>query len=135
MVEDNSIDYSSLNALVIEDQPFVRRINVTLLKQIGFNHIDEAKDGASGLEVCGKKFPDIIICDIEMEPIDGLVFLETLRRSSVSEGKNIPVIFLTQHTNSEIVEKARSLGVDSFLVKPPSFDSLKGKVDYVIRAN
>lgn len=126
------IKYERLKALVIEDDLFTRKTVIMILSQIGFKQIKEADDGGSGLEMNFNFLPDIIICDIEMEPIDGLVFLKMLRDSGDIKNCDVPVIFLTGHAESKYVTDARDLGVDAFIVKPPSISALKKRIDYVI---
>ncbi|MBF0307356.1 MAG: response regulator [Alphaproteobacteria bacterium] len=120
-----------IRVLVIDDQAFVRRIVTMLLRQAGFQDIGEAKDGASGLEAVASFRPHLVICDIEMQPVDGLEFLETLRRGSLPLPK---VIFLTSHGESEMVVKARDLGVDAFVLKPVTGPQLERRIDHVIGA-
>ena len=73
--------FSGMKALVIDDQAFVRRIVVGLLRQMGFHSVEEAEDGAEGLKLNNAILPDVIVCDIEMEPVDSLTFLQILRNS------------------------------------------------------
>ena len=127
-------DYSVLNVLIIDDQQFIRSIITTLLGQIGFKNIEQAEDGATGLSALKSFDPDLIICDIEMEPVDGLVFLETLRKSDDAKHSHIPVVFLTQHTDSHMVKKAQQLNVDAFVVKPPSYDKLYDRIEFALNA-
>ena len=128
----NELDYRKLKVLVIDDQTFVRSIIKRLLQQLGFNEIEEAEDGASGIEAHNRYMPDLVICDIEMEPVDGLVFLQTVREAEDSKKSNAKVVFLTQHADSEIVNKARALNVDGFIIKPPSFDKLRDRIGHVM---
>ena len=128
----NERNYSKLKVLIIDDQPFLRSIIKRLLQQLGFNMIEEAEDGASGIEAHNRQLPDLIICDIEMEPVDGLVFLQTLREDKDTKKSDAKVIFLTQHADSDIVTKAQALKVDAFVIKPPSFDKLRDRVAYVL---
>lgn len=127
------IRYDRLKVLIIEDDMFNRKTVNMILSQIGFKQIQEAEDGGSGLEMNFNFLPDLIICDIEMEPIDGLVFLKMLRDSGDIKNCDVPVIFLTGHAESKYVTSARDLGVDAFIVKPPSINSLKSKIDIVLR--
>ena len=78
--------------------------------------------------------PDLIVCDIDMKPVSGLQFLAQLRASSEAANPRAPVVFLTNHTESEIVKQAMALGVNGFVVKPPSFAALKERVDRLLGA-
>lgn len=131
-MERKQTDYERFTVLVIEDQPFVRRTITQILAQIGFRNIEEAQDGESGLEVCARTTPDIVVCDIEMKPLSGLQFLDRLRTSGEFRNNRTPVVFLTNHTESDIVRRAMALGVDGFVVKPPAFGALKERVDRLL---
>jgi len=124
--------YEDGAVLVIEDEPFVRLTICFILRQMGFQRVYEADNGAAGLEACAREMPQIIVCDIEMEPIDGLDFLATLRQRESNQRQRVPVIFLTNHTQSTLLERAMNLGVDAFVVKPPSFTALKDRIDRIL---
>ena len=128
------VDYGQYAILVIEDQPFVRRIIAQILSQIGFRTIIEAEDGESGLRACVRSNPDLILCDIDMAPVSGLEFLAGLRASADVPNPRTPVVFLTNHTESEIVKQGMALGVNGFVVKPPSLGALKERVDRLLPA-
>ncbi len=121
--------YTDRRALVIEDQAFTRKVVVMALRQLGFSEVAEAADGADGLAEIERRAPDVVICDIEMQPVDGLVFLQTLR---AEHGDGIPVLFLTQHGEALVVERARALGVSAFLLKPPSLQALRQRLDLLL---
>ncbi|WP_029011140.1 response regulator [Azospirillum halopraeferens] len=125
-------DYARHRILVIEDQPFVRRTIVQILMQIGFRSVAEATDGETGLQECARTAPDVIICDIDMRPVGGLQFLASLRSDPHGACAGTPVIFLTNHAESEIVKKAMALGVNGFVVKPPARASLKERLDRLL---
>ncbi|WP_207458094.1 response regulator [Azospirillum sp. SYSU D00513] len=128
------VDYGQFAILIIEDQPFVRRIIAQILSQIGFRTIIEAEDGESGLQACIRSKPDLILCDIDMKPVSGLDFLASLRASAEVANPRTPVVFLTNHTESEIVKRGMALGVNGFVVKPPSLGALKERVDRLLPA-
>ena len=133
-MDKKAIEYDQYKILVIEDQPFVRRTIMQILMQIGFRSIAEADNGETGMQECIRANPDIIVCDIDMKPVSGLQFLAQLRSSKEVQNSRTPVVFLTNHTESEIVKKAMALGVNGFVVKPPSFGALKERVDRLLAA-
>ncbi|WP_042442612.1 response regulator [Azospirillum sp. B510] len=126
------IDYSQHRILVVEDQPFVRRTIVQILSQIGFRDVAEADNGETAMQECIRVNPELIVCDIDMKPVSGLQFLARLRASADAANPRAPVVFLTNHTESEIVKQAMALGVNGFVVKPPSFAALKERVDRLL---
>lgn len=133
-MEQKTIEYERFGVLVIEDQPFVRRTIMQILMQIGFRTIGEADNGETGMRECLRSAPDLIVCDIDMKPVSGLQFLEQLRGTDGPVDSRTPVVFLTNHTESDIVKKAMALGVNAFVVKPPSMAALKERVDRLLPA-
>jgi len=121
------VNFSLYSVLVIEDQTFIRGVIVRILKQLEFGAIHEASDGSDGLNIALERRPDVIICDIEMAPMDGLTFLQQLRNRE-PEGRKVPVIFLTNHASREMVLKARDLGVNAFIAKPVTVTGLREKL-------
>ena len=110
------VDLTALTVLIVDDQEFVRTIVRSMLTQMGVESILEASDGTSALEVVGQKVPDIIICDVQMRPVDGFGFVKMLRDTQATA--HVPVIMLTAHADSATVNRARELEVDDFISKP-----------------
>jgi two-component system chemotaxis response regulator CheY len=121
------ISFSRMNALIVEDQSFIRTVVSRILKQLDFNNIWEAEEGTAGLDIALERRPDVIICDIEMVPMDGLTFLQQLRQKE-ELGRRTPVVFLTNHAQKDIVLKARDLGVNAFIAKPVTVLGLRDKL-------
>lgn len=129
----SALDYLSMKIVVIEDDIYIRKIIIRLLRQIGFRAIYEASDGKSGMEQVIRTRPNIILCDIHMEPMDGLEFLSTLRNFNHPKFSALPVIFLTSDAQSETVLAARKLDVSGYIAKPVSTQQLKEKLDAVLQ--
>jgi two-component system chemotaxis response regulator CheY len=121
--------YEKLRVLIVEDNGFVRSLVAKVLYNIGVRDVAQATDGSTGLEQLATFKPDVVICDIAMVPMGGLDFLKAVRAGVAAD---IPVIFLTSHTESEIVMQAKALGADSFLAKPVSTGKLKDRLDRVL---
>ncbi len=126
-------NYTDMTVLVIDDQEIIRTIVEKVLRKIGFRQIEMAADGASGLEAVKAHRPDIIICDINMEPMDGFAFLKQLHKDTKPVGRKFPVIFLTSEMDVEVVTQAKELGVDAFVLKPVPPRILQEKIDYVLK--
>lgn len=126
------IDYDTKRILVIEDEVHIRKIICRLLRQIGFRLVDEAGDGAEGFKTMLRVQPDVILCDIHMEPVNGITFLRKLRALSQPKYASQPVIFLTGDTDSTTVIAAKDLRVDGYLVKPVSLNALKDRIEAVL---
>lgn len=124
--------YSDLRVVVIEDEDYTRKIIVRGLRQIGITKIHEAREGGEGLKVVAAMRPNIVLCDIHMEPVDGLQFLRNLRSLPIPEIAMIPVVFLTADAERQTVVAARQQDVNGYLVKPVSVAQLQKRIDAVL---
>jgi two-component system chemotaxis response regulator CheY len=122
------LDVSTVRVLVIEDNDFIRELVATMLRDIGFRDIAQARDGEDALSQIETADPGLIICDISMQPMDGLEFVEALRKHSWPRAGEVPVIFLTSHTEAPIVKQAFRLGVEAYVVKPVQKKQLELRV-------
>ncbi len=125
-----AVDLGALKVLIIDDQDFVRTIVKKLLQQIGIGHVGEAHDGNSGVEAAELERPDVVICDVQMRPMDGFGFVKLLR--ALPFGKTMPVVMLTAHTDAATVGRAKELDVNAFLAKPVLPPALKEKIIKVV---
>jgi two-component system chemotaxis response regulator CheY len=122
----------TIRVLVIEDNDFMRETVASMLREIGFREVAEAQDGNDALRQLEAVNPGLIICDIEMKPMDGLEFVQALRDHTWPRAKEIPVIFLTGHTEAPIVRRALKLGVSAYVVKPVQRKQMEARVVTVL---
>lgn len=130
--DEGQYRYDLFSVLVIEDNTFIRKTVLQILHQVGFRDLYEASDGEEGFRELVRLKPTLVVCDIDMKPMNGLKFLQKLRGDEMVANNQTPVIFLTKHTESEIVLMAMNLGVDAFVVKPPSLKNLSDKATHVL---
>lgn len=133
MVDDLE-KYKNLHVLVVDDENFVRTMVKQMLRTLGINNIREADEGATALKEVQLFPPDLIICDLNMEPIDGMVFVQMLRNHYSAELRDIPVIILTGKNDLATVKEATAKGINGYLVKPVSLQSLRGRLDAVLKS-
>ncbi len=126
------IVYDNISVLVVEDQDFVRDLVATVLRQIGFRQVSTASDGTAALKAVGLEPPKLILCDINMEPMNGIEFIQHLQKAGFTGIKRIPTIFLTAHTEEALVKKAVAIGIDAFLIKPVKRQILEQKIEAVL---
>ncbi|MCW1969131.1 MAG: response regulator [Anaerolineae bacterium] len=112
--------------LIVDDYKTMVRIIRNLLKQIGFDNVDEASDGSSALQRLREKSYGLIIADWNMEPMDGLQLLKEVRADA--KFKHIPFIMVTAESKTENVIAAKEAGVSNYIVKPFNADTLKQKM-------
>ncbi|MBI2240780.1 MAG: response regulator [Magnetospirillum gryphiswaldense] len=127
-----AVDFASLKILVIDDQEFVRTIVKKMLQQLGTGTVLEAQDGVSGLDSVRDNRPDLVICDIQMRPMDGFGFVRQLRASD--DVGTTPVIMLTAHTDAATIARAKDLDIGAFLAKPVLPPALREKITQVLGA-
>ncbi|MDX1974357.1 MAG: response regulator [Rickettsiales bacterium] len=120
----------AMQILVVDDYNTMRRIIRNLLKQLGFDHVDEAADGTDALTKLAEKQYGLVISDWNMEPMTGLELLKQVRASD--KFKNIPFIMVTAESKPENVIAAKQAGVSNYVVKPFNAETLKGKLVSVI---
>ena len=131
---DSDRKYENIRILVLEDEVYIRQIICRLLREIGFQLIDEAANGADGFKELLRVQPAVILCDIHMEPVDGLTFVRKLRNLGHPELSKIPVVFLTADTQEGTIVEARELRINGYLAKPVSQKALKDRLDSVLFA-
>jgi chemosensory pili system protein ChpA (sensor histidine kinase/response regulator) len=105
----------SLKILVVDDSVSVRTVVSRLMQRQGWE-VQSAKDGVEALECLHTYRPDLIVLDIEMPRMNGYEFMAAFRAQKTFS--DIPVIMLTSRAAQKYREKAKSVGVNGFLIKP-----------------
>ena len=116
--------------LIVDDYKTMLRIIRNLLKQLGFNNVEEAIDGSSALQKLRDKDCGLIISDWNMEPMSGLQLLKEVRADV--KLKDVSFIMITAESKSENVIAAKEAGVSNYIVKPFNAATLKGKLNTVL---
>ncbi len=120
-----------MRVLVVDDYVTMRRILRNLLSQIGYADVDEAADGIAALHKLRESAFDLVISDWNMEPMTGLQLLKEMRADA--KLAHLPFIMVTAESKTENVIAAKQAGVNNYIVKPFSADTLKQKIDAVIK--
>ncbi len=116
--------------LIVDDYKTMLRIVRNLLKQLGFNNVDEATDGAMALEKARAKTYGLIISDWNMEPMTGYELLKEVRADN--QLKSTPFIMVTAESKTDNVIAAKKAGVNNYIVKPFNAATLKQKLVAVL---
>ncbi len=126
-------DLSRVLALIVDDNHYMRTIVSAMLRSLGITNIREASDGAEAMEMVRDWRPDVILCDIVMEHLDGIEFTRLIRTASDSPHPYVPIIMITGHTDRDKVISARDAGVNELIAKPLTaralIDRLKAVLD------
>lgn len=114
----------SLGVLVIDDNPYTRKIVRSLLLNIGVKNITEAGDGVAGLDAIRAFAPDVVLLDWEMPLLNGPELVRIVRSPGAFPMPHIPIIMLSAHGERWRVVEAARIGVNEYLVKPVSAKAL-----------
>ncbi|MBX9847103.1 MAG: response regulator [Xanthobacteraceae bacterium] len=126
------IDFNRLRLLVIDDNPYMRRIIRTLLHGFGARDVMEAEDGATGLDAFTHNAPDIVLVDWAMPVFDGLKLTQMIRQADSTANPFVPIIMITGHSEKNRVTDARDTGITEFLAKPISAKALYQRIVNVV---
>ncbi|MBK7405980.1 MAG: response regulator [Phycisphaerales bacterium] len=110
--------------MLVDDSKTIRRIQRSILEQIGYTEIDEACDGQDALSRVVAFQPSLILLDWNMPNMDGLTFLKTFRQRD----KATPVIMVTTEAEKTRVIEAIRAGVNNYVVKPFTPDTLQQRI-------
>lgn len=121
---------TTMSVLIVDDYKTMLRIIRNLLKQIGFENVDDAADGAEALEKLREKEYGLVISDWNMEPMTGFELLKEVRADD--KMRKTPFIMVTAESKTDNVVAAKQAGVDNYIVKPFNADTLKSKLTAVL---
>ena len=122
----------SMPVLVVDDYSTMIRIIRNLLKQLGFENVDDASDGTAALEKMRAQKYGLIISDWNMEPMTGYELLQKVRGDR--DLCETPFIMITAESKTENVIAAKKAGVNNYIVKPFNAQTLKSKIEAVCGA-
>ncbi|ASB48383.1 ATP-binding response regulator [Alkalitalea saponilacus] len=111
--------------LIVEDDKFLAAIFSLFIKDLGHLLVGRCQTGAQALEMCQSEKPDVVLMDIHLEgELDGIETAERIQRDF-----EIPVIFVTSDTSSQVVERAIVANSYGYLVKPVQKNELSITID------
>ncbi|WP_454727254.1 MULTISPECIES: chemotaxis response regulator CheY [Cupriavidus] len=116
----------NMKILVVDDFPTMRRIIRNLLKELGFANVEEAEDGAAGLEKVKDGSFQFVVSDWNMPNMDGLSMLQAIR-AEASLAK-LPVLMVTAEAKKENIIAAAQAGANGYVVKPFTAATLDEKI-------
>ena len=123
---------NGLSALVVDDNTFVRDVVVGMLEDAQLSNVAAASDGEAALGLLRDGLrPDLIICDINMRPMNGLELIELIQANQ-EMALDPAVIVLTACPDQAHLARARACEVDAFLLKPASDDMLLSCIEQVL---
>lgn len=119
----------TMKILVVDDFPTMRRIIRNLLKDLGFENVDEAEDGVMGLEKLRNGNFELVVSDWNMPNMDGLVMLQNIRQDPALA--KLPVLMVTAEAKKENIIAAAKAGANGYVVKPFTAATLEEKLNKI----
>lgn len=129
MNEDKIMANKNLRFLVVDDFATMRRIVRNLLKDLGFEHVDEAEDGHEALNKIREGNFDFVISDWNMPNMDGLQLLTEIRNDP--QLNKLPVLMVTAEAKKENIIAAAQAGASGYVVKPFTAATLEEKLSKI----
>jgi two-component system chemotaxis response regulator CheY len=102
--------------LIVDDDPFIRKLIATTLEDVAGFELAEAADGVEALEVAARETPEMVFLDIDMPRLDGLEVCRRLR--AAPDTASATIVILTAAAGDAAEREAESAGADLFLTKP-----------------
>jgi len=125
-----SMPPTELNILVVDDFPTMRKIVRQVLRQLGYNNVQEAEDGEAALRILRQKTDiQFVISDWNMPNMTGIELLKAVRAEPSLKG--LPFLIVTAEADKENIVEAVKSGVSSYIVKPFNAATLKEKIEKI----
>ncbi|HWM83621.1 MAG TPA: response regulator [Pseudolabrys sp.] len=121
-----------LGILVVDNNPYTRKLTRIMLTNVGAKAIYEAADGIEALGAIRVANPDVMILDWEMPALDGPQVMQIIRSPDNFPKPNLPVIVLTRYGQRSRINAALRLGVHEFLVQPTSPAALRDRLMSIV---
>jgi two-component system chemotaxis response regulator CheY len=100
------------------------------LEELGVRNIHEAENGKTAMDTAGLQPLDLIISDYNMPEMDGLELLRAVRGHPMA--RKVPFILVTGRGDRELVVKAAAAGVNNYVIKPFTPQTLREKIEQVM---
>lgn len=118
--------------LVVDDDPVTLTAVGHTLTRLGIHDVHFAANGAEALKLLTSFTPTVILTDIHMKHLGGFEFVKILRSIPKATVQDLPVIFMSADTTRSTFEKAKELGSDGYIIKPPRMEVLKAKIEHAM---
>jgi two-component system, chemotaxis family, chemotaxis protein CheY len=119
-----------MKILIVDDDATTRKLLGLYLKAKGYE-VAYAENGLEGIEKLGAENPNLIISDLNMPYMDGIEFVKTVRADP--QQKEIPILMVTTEADPEERERAMSVGVNGYLVKPVTADVVTQHIRHILK--
>ncbi|MBN9663908.1 MAG: response regulator [Acidobacteria bacterium] len=120
-----------LRILLAEDNPINQRVGTALFGRLGHS-VEVVDDGLQAVARVHAEEFDVVFMDIEMPEMDGWAASKSIRRWENGSGRRIPIVAMTAHAMAGYREQCLAAGMDAYVSKPVSLESLARALDEVV---
>jgi len=113
-----------MKIMLVDDSRTIRNIQKNVLKQLGHENVIEAEDGVQALDKFNQDKPELMLVDWNMPNMDGITLVRKVRELD----KAVPIIMCTTEAEKSRVLEAVKAGVNNYIVKPFTVESLGEKI-------
>jgi two-component system chemotaxis response regulator CheY len=117
-----------MKIMLVDDSRTIRNIEKNVLTQLGHSDLLEAGDGVEALNLIATQMPDLFLVDWNMPNMDGLTLVKNIR----TKNKQVPIIMVTTEAEKSRVVEAIKAGVNNYVVKPFTADTLGEKIQQTL---
>jgi len=119
-----------MKILIVDDDSTTRKLLGLYLKAKGYE-VAYAENGLEGLQKLGTENPNLIISDLNMPYMDGIEFVKNVRADATWH--EIPILMVTTEGDPEERERAMSVGVNGYLVKPVTAELVTQNIKHILK--
>lgn len=123
---------SKLRVLLVDDEPFIRRVTSDVMKALGIVNVLEAESGVNAIKLLGRNEVDLLISDIQMPEMNGLQLIQKIRMGETKADRGLHTIVVTSFSFTEVLSSCLLLDINGFLVKPITPASVEGKIQFAL---
>ena len=121
----------NMKILVVDDMSTMRRIVKNILKQLGFNNLEEAENGQEALKKLKADTYGFVVSDWNMPIMMGIDMLRAIRADE--KLKTIPVLMVTAEAQKENLMEAVQAGVSNYVVNPFTAETMQEKINKIFK--
>lgn len=120
---------AQVSVLLVEDDNVMAKIAEMRLNSLGYEMCGRATTAAEAIELVVTKKPDLVLMDINIKGnVDGIDTAHMIKNAF-----NIPVVYLTSHTDGPVLERAKATNPDGFITKPVKDTTLRVAIELALK--
>ncbi len=110
--------FPQLRILLVDDEPFIRKVTSKVLGSLNIHKVLEAENGRDALQVLAQHEIDLLITDIQMPDMNGIELIKQIRMGDAPCDRGLRTVVATSFSNTEVLGSCLALDINGFLVKP-----------------